>query len=175
MLTLKNATLVHLDPPLVVPGATIDIDGTIISSVSRAGAETPRRVDGTSKVLDLQGKIVMPGLVCSHNHFYSGLARGILATIPPSTDFVSNLMNLWWRLDRALDAESLASSGMICCLEAIKNGCTVSSWNALGTSLTWPLHIASGIVPNIILLLNPINTNHTNTKTDKSDSTSNTP
>ena len=66
----------------------------------------------------------MPGLVCSHDHFYSGLSRGIMARIASSTDFVSTLQNLWWRLDKALDADALQSSGMVCALEAVKAGCT---------------------------------------------------
>jgi cytosine/adenosine deaminase-related metal-dependent hydrolase len=66
----------------------------------------------------------MPGIVCAHNHFYSGLARGIMANIKPCPDFISTLKNLWWRLDRALDEESLYYSGLVCSLEAIKSGCT---------------------------------------------------
>jgi putative selenium metabolism protein SsnA len=77
-----------------------------------------------AQVLDLKGKLVMPGIVCAHNHFYSGLARGIMANIKPCPDFISTLKNLWWRLDRALDEESLYYSGLICSLEAIKSGCT---------------------------------------------------
>jgi hypothetical protein len=42
----------------------------------------------------------------------------------PSPDFISTLKNLWWRLDRALDEESLYYSGLICSLEAIRSGCT---------------------------------------------------
>jgi putative selenium metabolism protein SsnA len=74
--------------------------------------------------MDLGGKIVMPGFVCGHDHFYSGLSRGILAHIEPASDFVSVLSNLWWRLDRALDEDAVHYSGMICALEAIKVGCT---------------------------------------------------
>ena len=37
-------------------------------------------------------------------------------------DFISTLKNLWWRLDRALDEESLYYSGLICSLEAIRSG-----------------------------------------------------
>ncbi len=66
----------------------------------------------------------MPGIVCAHNHFYSGLSRGIMANIAPCPDFISTLKNLWWRLDRALDEESLYYSGLICSLEAIKSGCS---------------------------------------------------
>ncbi|MBT3275836.1 MAG: putative aminohydrolase SsnA [Spirochaetales bacterium] len=116
---LTNATLVELDPPKVVEGVDIRIAGTRIEEVGQA--LTPR--DGDAK-RDMKGMVVMPGLVCGHNHFYSGLARGITANIPASTDFVSNLTHLWWRLDRALDEQSLYYSGIICCLEAIKAGCT---------------------------------------------------
>ena len=66
----------------------------------------------------------MPGLVCSHTHFYSGLSRGIMARIQPSTDFVSQLAHLWWRLDRAMDRDILRASGLVCAVEAIRAGCT---------------------------------------------------
>jgi cytosine/adenosine deaminase-related metal-dependent hydrolase len=77
-----------------------------------------------AQVKPMHGRLVMPGIVCSHNHFYSGLARGIMASIKPCPDFISTLKNLWWRLDRALDEESLYYSGLVCSLEAIKSGCT---------------------------------------------------
>nr|VUD30310.1 SsnA protein [Raoultella sp. NCTC 9187] len=75
-------------------------------------------------VKEMHGRLVMPGMVCAHNHFYSGLSRGIQATIPASPDFISTLKNLWWRLDRALDEESLYYSGLICAMEAVRSGCT---------------------------------------------------
>ncbi|MBT8383276.1 MAG: putative aminohydrolase SsnA, partial [Ignavibacteria bacterium] len=58
------------------------------------------------------------------NHFYSSLARGMLAKIEPSGNFVEMLENLWWKLDRALDDKLLYCSGMIGALEAIKSGTT---------------------------------------------------
>jgi putative selenium metabolism protein SsnA len=63
-------------------------------------------------------------MVCGHNHFYSALARGILARIPPSPDFVSVLQNLWWRLDRAIDEEILRYSALVGAIEAIRSGTT---------------------------------------------------
>jgi len=119
-LVLKNATIVHLHPAEVVTGVDVVIDGTEIAAVGRNAAETA----GARKSLDLEGRIVMPGLVCSHDHFYSGLSRGILARIEPAHDFVSTLANLWWRLDRALDEDAVHFSGMVCAMEAVKAGCT---------------------------------------------------
>ena len=120
MLILKNLTALQFEPAKLLGDGQIAIDGTQIKEVGAGlAAKYPQ-----AQVLDLKGKLVMPGIVCAHNHFYSGLARGIMANIKPCPDFVSTLKNLWWRLDRALDEESLYYSGLICSLEAIKSGCT---------------------------------------------------
>ena len=47
-----------------------------------------------------------------------------MARIAASSDFVSTLQNLWWRLDLAIDEEILKYSGLVCALEAVKAGCT---------------------------------------------------
>lgn len=120
MLILKNCTAVELQPASVRAGVDILVkQGKIADIRPGLAADFP---DITVK--DMAGKIVMPGLVCSHNHFYSGLSRGVMAPIPSCPDFISTLKNLWWRLDRALDQESLYYSGLICALEAIRQGCT---------------------------------------------------
>ncbi|UCB46476.1 MAG: putative aminohydrolase SsnA [Spirochaetota bacterium] len=120
MLLLKNATVVHFEPPSVEKKTDVLIDGNEIIETGRDIA--PRGND--VKVIDLDGDLLSPGIVCSHNHFYSALARGITAEIEPSCDFVSILQNLWWRLDRAIDEEILYYSGLIGALEAIKSGTT---------------------------------------------------
>jgi putative selenium metabolism protein SsnA len=120
MLIIKNATVVNFSPPEVHQDWDIVIKDDLIAA---AGPGVSKGLSA-DEVWDLKGGIVHPGLVCSHNHFYSGLARGVLADIPPSPDFISTLKNLWWRLDKAIDKEILKSSGQICCLDAIKNGTT---------------------------------------------------
>jgi len=120
MIILKNVTAVQLEPAQVQSGVDIAIEGSLIKEVgAKLTAKYPH-----AQVREMNGKLVMPGIVCAHNHFYSGLARGIMANIKPCPDFVSTLKNLWWRLDRALDEESLYYSGLICSLEAIKSGCS---------------------------------------------------
>lgn len=120
MLILQNCTAVTLSPAQVVPDCDIAIEGTKIVAV---GQHLSRAHPGV-ECLDMAGRIVMPGLVCAHNHFYSGLSRGVMAPIDPCPDFISTLKNLWWRLDRALDEESLYYSGVVCALDAIRHGCT---------------------------------------------------
>ncbi len=120
MLIIKNATAVQMEPAFIKEGIDIAIENDLIVEVGESlSAKYPN-----AEVKDFTGKLVMPGIVCSHNHFYSGLARGIMADIKPSPDFISILKNLWWRMDRALDEEALYYSGLICSLEAIRHGCT---------------------------------------------------
>jgi putative selenium metabolism protein SsnA len=120
MIAIKNARIAEFSPASIRESLDVIVEGNTITDVGRGIAEKY----SPDETIDCAGKLVMPGFVCGHNHFYSGLARGILADIPPSPDFVSHLQNLWWRLDRALDEESLAAGTLICCLEAIAAGTT---------------------------------------------------
>lgn len=138
MIIVKNATVVEFNPPRVEADLDIVISGSKIIAVGK-GIATDYQAD---RVLDMRGALVMPGLVCSHNHFYSGLARGITANIPPSADFISILKNLWWRLDVAIDEEILYYSGMVCALEAIRSGTTtVIDHHASPSFIKGSLHV----------------------------------
>lgn len=117
---LKHATLVNFHPAEVRSDVDIVITDDLISQIGDDLASTIL----SDRVIDLKGAIVHPGMVCSHHHYYSGLSRGIMATIPPSPDFISTLQNLWWRVDRALDEESVYLSSAICSLDAIRCGTT---------------------------------------------------
>ncbi len=120
MIIIKNAKALQFDPPAVWNNVDIVIDGDTIAAVG-AGAAAGYRGD---TVIDGTDKLVYPGLVCSHHHYYSGLSRGVLAEIGPTPDFVSTLKNLWWRMDRALDEESTYYSSIISSIDAIRAGTT---------------------------------------------------
>ena len=68
---------------------------------------------------------VEPGRVNAHTHLYSGLAAlGLPPPMPPPARFVEILERLWWRLDRALDAESLRAGARLYVAEALLHGTT---------------------------------------------------
>jgi putative selenium metabolism protein SsnA len=73
--------------------------------------------------LDARGKLVMPGLINAHMHFYSTLVRG-LAKAAPAHDFNGVLRNLWWRLDRKLTLEDTYYSALVMMLTAVHHGTT---------------------------------------------------
>lgn len=120
MLVLKNANLIQFYPPKIYYNVDVIIENEIIIDTGRNVGDNYK----SDKTLNLNNKFISTGLVCSHNHFYSALARGILAEINPCNNFLDILKNLWWKLDRALDEESLYYSGIIGALEAIKSGTT---------------------------------------------------
>ena len=128
MIVLRNATALSFFPPEAESGVDVVIDGALIAARGKgAGAHLKAGADagaGSPKLIDCTGKLVMPGLVCGHNHFYSALSRGIMAKIAPAGDFVSVLANLWWRLDRAIDRDILDASGTVAAIEAVRAGCT---------------------------------------------------
>lgn len=74
-------------------------------------------------VIDAAGKVVMPGYINAHMHFYSTMVRG-LGKAAPSADFGEVLKNLWWRLDEKLTHDDIYYSALIMQLEAIRKGCT---------------------------------------------------
>ena len=67
---------------------------------------------------------VTGGLVCSHHHLYSTLARGMPAPPHTPTDFAQILEQIWWRLDAALDLDMLRASARLGALEALLAGTT---------------------------------------------------
>jgi putative selenium metabolism protein SsnA len=119
---IKNISKAILDfgTPEIQSGVDIVITDDQITEI---GPEVGRNT-AADKVIDAAGSIVYPGLVCSHHHYYSGLSRGVTADIGPTPDFISTLQQLWWRIDRALDEESVYYSSLICSMDAIKAGTT---------------------------------------------------
>jgi len=116
---LRGATVATLDPPLV-DRADLRVEGDRI--VERGGSLAGR--PGEEEV-DLSGAVVLPGLVNAHTHLYSALARGMPGPRVPPRNFVEVLERVWWRLDRALDAESVYLSGVVGAVEAALSGTTL--------------------------------------------------
>jgi putative selenium metabolism protein SsnA len=74
--------------------------------------------------LDASGKIVMPGLICAHTHFYGAFARGMAIPGVPPENFMQILERLWWKIDRALTLEDSKFSALVALVDAIRHGTT---------------------------------------------------
>ena len=114
-LLIRGARVVSFDPPSVAQ-LDLGVVGDRLVDPATLAADTP--------VLDARGTTVIPGLVVAHTHLYSALARGMPGPPAPTPTFRAILENVWWRLDRALDAQSLASSAAVGAVEALRAGVT---------------------------------------------------
>lgn len=120
---ITNGMLLTMDPrlPLIQAGALRVEQGRI---VDMGPADQLSKGPQDQTVIDAAGKLVMPGLICAHTHFYGAFARGWAIPDEPPANFVKILERLWWRLDRALDQESIALCALVCLIDAIKHGTT---------------------------------------------------
>lgn len=74
--------------------------------------------------LDADGRLLTPGLINAHAHLYSSLARGIpLPSFSPKV-FREILEQLWWKLDRALDPDTVYHSALVGALGHLRSGVT---------------------------------------------------
>ncbi len=105
--------------PKILTGHSVLLEGGWIRRIAPGSAF--RSFAG--RRLDAGGKVVMPGLINAHTHFYSTFARGLTKT-RPARDFTAVLKNLWWRLDSALTLEDCYYSALSALLDAIRNGTT---------------------------------------------------
>ena len=108
--------------PQVIEDGAICIAGDQIIAVGPT-AELKARYPEAEQ-LDASGQLVLPGSICAHTHFYGAFARGMAIPGAPARNFVEILQKLWWRLDRALDEESIRLSALVCLVDAIRNGTT---------------------------------------------------
>jgi putative selenium metabolism protein SsnA len=119
-LLIENGTVLSTGgKPRVLRNHSVLIENGLITRVAPKG----KFGRFTGKRIDASGKVVMPGLINAHNHFYSTFARG-LTKAKPSKNFNEVLKNLWWRLDRALTMEDCYYSALIALVDSIRHGTT---------------------------------------------------
>lgn len=96
-------------------GRIVEIGETTALEERHSGAE----------VLDASGRIVMPGIVCSHSHLYGMLLRGASLNITPPSDFTQILQRVWWPVDESMSFEDAYASALVACVEFAKSGVTL--------------------------------------------------
>lgn len=106
----------------IIEDGAVRVEGDRITDVgdaARLQAAYPN-----DETVDAGGQLIMPGNICAHTHFYGAFARGMAIPGDPARNFPEILGKLWWRLDRALLAEDVRYSALVCLVDAIKHGTT---------------------------------------------------
>jgi len=106
----------------VIWNGSVVTDGENIVAIGDAAEFKKRYPD--AEAVDCAGKIVLPGFICAHHHFYSTMARGMAIPGEPASNFVEILERLWWKVDKAIEGEDITLSAQITLIECIRNGTT---------------------------------------------------
>jgi putative selenium metabolism protein SsnA len=119
----ENGIVVTLGPQnQVLWNGSVVTEGENIAAVGDT-AEIEKRFPNAEAV-DCKGKILLPGFICAHHHFYSTMARGMSIPGEPASNFVEILERLWWKVDKALNEDDITLSAQIPLIECIRNGTT---------------------------------------------------
>lgn len=106
----------------VLWNAAVVTEGELVTAVGDA-AEM-KRLYPDAEAVDCSGKIILPGFICAHHHFYSTMARGMSIPGEPAENFVQILERLWWKVDRAILDEDILLSAQLPLIDCIRNGTT---------------------------------------------------
>ncbi len=115
---IKNIRIFTLAPAQVkktnlrITGSEIDAESPALKPLKN------------EKVIDLEGKLVLPGFVNAHTHLYSSLSRGMPMPATAPSNFTEILEKIWWKLDVSLDEEMIYYSALAGAIDAIKCGTT---------------------------------------------------
>ena len=122
-LLIKNGILVTMDGKRrILEDHAVAIEAGRILEVDRTA--NLEKKHGGAEVIDASGRIVMPGIICSHSHLYGVLLRGASLNIEPPSDFTQILQRVWWPVDEAMNFEDAYASALVACLEFAKSGVT---------------------------------------------------
>jgi len=123
MLLVGNGRVITRDPelPFIENGAVVTDRETIVAVGPRAEIEARYP---EAEFVDAHGGVIMPGLINCHTHIYSGLARGLAIKGCNPHNFLENLEQQWWAIDRKLTMDGTRASAYATILESLRSGVT---------------------------------------------------
>ncbi len=100
-------------------GLDIHISGNLVSQIgSKLQVVVPHQV------IDCRGKLVIPGLVNTHHHFFQTFQRNVpIVQNAKLFDWLVQLYEIW----KFVDAEAVYYSSLLAMAELLKTGCTTTT------------------------------------------------
>ena len=105
-----------------IENGAVAIDGKFIKEVG--ATDSLKSKYPQAEYIDAHGRLVMPGFINTHMHYYSTFARGISLGGKPATTFGEVLRGLWWRLDKQLTLEDVYYSAIGPMIDEVRAGVT---------------------------------------------------
>lgn len=123
MILIGNGKVItrNNEMPLIEGGAVL-VEGTKILKVGKL--EELKKAYPDAEFVDAKGGLIMPGLINTHNHIYSAMARGLSIDGYNPNGFLDILDGMWWTIDRHLTLEQTKQSAVATYIDCIKNGVT---------------------------------------------------
>ncbi|MCL2878775.1 MAG: putative aminohydrolase SsnA [Treponema sp.] len=129
MLIIGNGKIITRDnagktgsAPACIENGALACDGAIIAETGDTRAL--REKYPGAEYIDAKGRLVMPGFINTHMHYYSTFARGMNLGGKPATTFGEILSGLWWKLDKQLSPDDVYYSCMGPMIDQIHSGVT---------------------------------------------------
>ncbi|MBC7130732.1 amidohydrolase [Candidatus Bathyarchaeota archaeon] len=111
VITMKNGRIIKDGAVAVENGEIIDVGKT---------SEVKRRCSGRYERIDAKGKIIMPGLINTHQHAAMSLLRGYADDLP-----LQEWLEKWiWPVEACMTAEDIYIGALLTAVESIMGGTT---------------------------------------------------
>ena len=123
MLLIGEGTVFTRDSncPMITRGGVL-LEGSTIFAVGDYKALAEKYPE--AERINAHGGLIMPGLINTHHHIYSALARGISLKDYDPHSFTDILAGLWWRIDSHLNLLDTKASAEATYMSCVENGVT---------------------------------------------------
>ncbi|MBZ9686076.1 putative aminohydrolase SsnA [Clostridium estertheticum] len=123
MLLIGNGKVITRDEARpIIDNGCIAVEGNKIIEIGLT--KDLKEKYSSARFMDAKGRLIMPGFINTHMHYYSTFARGMANDSPAATKFSDILKGLWWRLDKTLTLEDVYYSAIGPMIDGVKNGVT---------------------------------------------------
>jgi len=118
-LLILNGTIITMKDGRIIKDGAVAIENGLIVDVGKT-SDVKRRFSGCYERIEAKGKIVMPGLVNTHQHAAMSLLRGYADDLP-----LQEWLEKWiWPVEAHMTAEDIYVGALLTAVESIMSGTT---------------------------------------------------
>ncbi|MHA1917198.1 MAG: amidohydrolase family protein [Candidatus Ranarchaeia archaeon] len=133
----KNGMIVTMDKEnSIIPNGAVCVEGHKILDVGPS--EELEKKYKNDEVIDLDGRILMPGIISNHCHTHGQMTNGMPSYPVSGTRWIDGLIESWWpKLEDSLTIEDVYVVAKYTCMNMLKNGYTYN-WDVMEAPAALP-------------------------------------